>query len=51
MSAPNLPNPTANPITDARGNLRPDWVRFLSLLLVYVADLEARIAALESPPP
>jgi hypothetical protein len=49
MSAPTMPNPTANPITDRSGNLRPEWVRYIALLVAYIDALEARIAELEAP--
>jgi hypothetical protein len=48
MSAPTMPNPTANPIADRSGSLRPEWVRYIALLVAYIDALEARIAELES---
>lgn len=47
MSAPQIPNPATTPITDRQGNLRPEWVRYFTILLAYIAELEARLDALE----
>ena len=49
MTAPTMPNPTANPISDRSGNLRPELVCYIALLVAYIDAIEARIAELEAP--